>query len=508
MSLLSLTAPGTSISGGVLLVATHAVDGAGVPAAGSAPADDALGGRLAEALRAARAKGTAEEVVRIPVLAGDGPELVVAVGLGAPTDGGPDEEAVRRAVGAGIRALAGVDTVTVSVGDPADLRTVVAAAEGAALGRYTFTQYKTGAVSAPVGRVQILAADGPQLQAALRRITVVAQAVATVRDQVNLAPAQLYPASFADLAAQAAEQVGCAVEILDETALVEGGYGGLLAVGGGSSRPPRLVRISYRPPHARAKVALIGKGITFDTGGYNLKVPAPVNMKCDMAGAAAVLAAVVAAAQLELPVEVVAYGALAQNMISSTAYLPSDVLTIRGGKTVEVCNTDAEGRLVLADAIVRATEDEPDYLIEMSTLTGAQLIALGPQTAAVMGSTHLREQTVRVAGTVGESMWPMPLLPELRAGLDSPVADLRNVAPDRFGGMVRAGLFLGEFVPPGLEWVHIDIAGPAWNDGAEYGYTPKGGTGFGLRSLVALLTELSAADPPVANVEAERTASG
>lgn len=477
-----------------------------MPAAGSAPADDALGGRLSDALRAARATGAAEEIVRIPVLGGAssvpsdgtghaGPELVVAVGLGAEVDDGPDPEVVRRAVGAAVRSLAGVDTVTLGVGDPNDVSTVSAAVEGAALGSYAFTDYKAAPGPAPVATIGVLAADTADLQAELQRITVVAGAVATVRDQVNLAPAQLYPESFATLAAQAAEQSGCEVEILDEAALAEGGYGGLLGVGAGSSHPPRLVRISYRPSNARTKVALVGKGITFDSGGYNLKVPNPVNMKCDMAGAAVVMAAVVAAAGLELPVAVTAYAALAQNMISGTAYLPSDVLTIRGGTTVEVANTDAEGRLVLADAIVRATEDAPDYLVEISTLTGAQVIALGPQTGGVMGSTQLREQMVRVAGAVGESMWPMPLLPELRAGLDSPVADLRNVAPDRAGGMVRAGLFLAEFVPDELPWVHLDIAGPAWNDGAARGYTPTGGTGYGLRSIVALLDELSAGTP-------------
>jgi leucyl aminopeptidase len=345
-----------------------------------------------------------------------------------------------------------------------------------------------------VATISIVGADDPATLAALRRASVIAQAVTVIRDQVNLAPAELYPESFAQLAADAAVQAGCTVEVLDEAALLEGGFGGLMGVGGGAARPPRLVKISYRPPQPKAKVALVGKGITFDSGGYNLKVPAPVNMKCDMAGAATVLAAVVAAAQLELPIEVTAYGALAQNMISSTAYLPSDVLTIRGGKTVEVANTDAEGRLVLADAIVRAAEDGPDYLVETSTLTGAQLVALGPQTAGVMGSTELRERIVRVAATAGESMWPMPLLPELRPGLDSPVADLRNVTTDRMGGMIVAGLFLAEFVPDGMPWVHIDVAGPAWNDGSERGYTPKGGTGYGLRSIIALLEDLSTED--------------
>ena len=480
--------PAASLDAAVLVVTTRTQDGIAVGAAGSEPADRALDGHLDDALRAARAAGSAEEIVRVPVLGGSGPSLVVAVGLGEVA--APDAEVVRRAVGAAVRSLTGVETVAVSVGD--DPALIAAAAEGAALGGYAFTQYKSdqykGSTRSKAVEVVQLVGAGPE---AIRRADIVTSAVATVRDQVNMAPAQLYPQSFAELAATAALEAGCTVEILDEQALAAGGYGGLLGVGAGSSRPPRLVRVTYRPDQPVARIALVGKGITFDSGGYNLKVPAPVNMKCDMAGAATVLAVVGAVARLGLPIEVTATAAMAQNMISGDAYLPSDVLTIRGGTTVEVTNTDAEGRLVLADAIVRAGEDTPDYLIETSTLTGAQLVALGPRTAGVMGTEDLRTQTVAAGAAAGESMWAMPLLPELRAGLDSPVADLRNATTDRHGGMLVGGLFLAEFVPGGLPWVHIDIAGPAWNDGAEHGYTPKGGTGYGVRTIIGLLEQLS-----------------
>jgi leucyl aminopeptidase len=214
-------------------------------------------------------------------------------------------------------------------------------------------------------------------------------------------------------------------------------------------------------------------------------------MKSDMGGAAAALASVLAAAALKLPVEVTATAPMAENMPSGTAYRPSDVLTMRSGRTVEVDNTDAEGRLILADGIARAVEDDPDYLIELSTLTGAQLVALGTRVIGAMGEPGWRDRVTAAGNAVGEAVWAMPVPDELRAGLDSPVADLRNVTGDRWGGMLVGASFLADFVPDGLPWVHLDIAGPAFNQGSAYGYTPKGGTGAGVRTVVAALTELA-----------------
>ena len=282
------------------------------------------------------------------------------------------------------------------------------------------------------------------------------------------------------------------IEVLDEKRLVRGGYGGIMAVGQGSANPPRLVRMTYRPARAKTHLALVGKGITFDSGGLSLKPPSGmITMKCDMGGAAAVAEATLAIARLGIPVQVTSYLALAENMPSGTAQRPGDVITIHGGTTVEVLNTDAEGRLVMADALVRAGKDSPDLLVDVATLTGAQTVALGHEIGAVMGNDdEARTQMLDAAETAGESLWPMPLPPGLRPSLDSKIADLANVG-ERMGGMLTAGLFLAEFVEKDTPWVHVDIAGPAFNDGPARDYTPPGGTGVMVRTLVALAQNLA-----------------
>ena len=235
-----------------------------------------------------------------------------------------------------------------------------------------------------------------------------------------------------------------------------------------------------------------GKGITFDSGGLSLKPPKSMEtMKADMSGAAAVLGALQAIAALGPAVNVVGYMSIAENMPGGAAQRPSDVITIYGGKTVEVLNTDAEGRLVLADAMARAAADSPTLLIDVATLTGAQMVALGIRTAGVMASNDALAAEVADAAGRAEAMWPMPLPEELRKGLDSSVADIANVAADRAGGMLVAGLFLREFVPAGVPWAHLDIAGPAFNDGAAYGYISKGGTGAAVRTLVQIALDVA-----------------
>jgi leucyl aminopeptidase len=328
----------------------------------------------------------------------------------------------------------------------------------------------------------------------VRTATAVAEAVCAARDLVNTPPNDLFPASFADRAVALAEGTGVEVEVLDDAALAEGGYGGVLGVGQGSSRKPRLVRLRWSGgSNPRATVALVGKGITFDTGGISIKPAANMDhMTSDMSGAAAVIATTVLAARLELPVTVTATVPMAENMPSDTAYRPGDVLRMYGGRTVEVLNTDAEGRLILADAIVRAGEDEPDYLIETSTLTGAQMVALGLRTAGIMGSDEFRDRVAAHARTCGEDGWAMPLPEHVRADLDSRVADLANVTGARWGGMLVAGVFLREFVREGLPWAHIDIAGPAFNPGSPHGYTGKGGTGVPVRTLWSVLQDVAA----------------
>jgi leucyl aminopeptidase len=294
-------------------------------------------------------------------------------------------------------------------------------------------------------------------------------------------------------ASKLAAESGLGVEVLDETDLATGGYGGLIGVGQGSARPPRLVRLEYRHPAAEKTVVFAGKGITFDSGGLSLKPSKSMEtMKSDMGGAAAVLGALRAIAALAPAVNVVGYLPLAENMPGAGAQRPSDVIAIYGGTTVEVLNTDAEGRLVLADVLARSAADQPDLLIDVATLTGAQVVALGTRIAGVMANDDaLREGVVDAAWRAGEQMWPMPLPIELRKGLDSKVADLANVTGERDAGMLAAGLFLREFVPDGVRWAHLDIAGPAYCDGEPHGYTPKGGTGAAVRTLVQIAQDVA-----------------
>jgi leucyl aminopeptidase len=331
----------------------------------------------------------------------------------------------------------------------------------------------------------------------LRRAEITAEAVGLARDLVNTAPNDLPPAVFADRAAAAAGAAGLKVEVLDEKALAKQGYGGILGVGQGSTRPPRLVRITYKPAKPVAKVALVGKGITFDTGGISIKPALGMDaMTSDMAGAAAVVATVIAASALGLRVAVTATVPMAENMPSGSAQRPGDVITHYApkgsrGKTSIVLNTDAEGRLILADAMVRACEDDPDYLIDTATLTGAQIVALGSRTMGVMGTPDFRDRVAELARESGEGGWAMPLPEELREGLDSPLAEIANVSGKPAGGMLVAGHYLKEFVPDGLQWAHLDVAGPAYNGGATHGYTLPGGTGVPVRTLLAVLTDLA-----------------
>ena len=295
----------------------------------------------------------------------------------------------------------------------------------------------------------------------------------------------------------AVAQLPVDVTVLDEKALAEGGYGGILGVGQGSVRPPRLVRLDYAPTGADRHIALVGKGITFDTGGLSLKPPASmVGMKYDMCGAATVLAVVRAAALLRLPVRVTGWMCIADNMPSGSAIRPGDVLRTLGGTTVEVLNTDAEGRLVLADGLVAASREQPDVIVDVATLTGAITVALGTRHAGVMGDDEAVARYLAAAERVGELAWPLPLPAHMEDELDSPIADLLNAkVGDPAGGSLFAGLFLQRFVgrvsededSPRIPWVHLDIAGVGMNKGAAYGFTDKGPTGAAVRSMIAYI---------------------
>ena len=451
--------------------------------------------KLLAALGALGATGKPGDVVKVTGI-GDLP-VVVATGIGDPAAGTPAREALARAAGAAARALAGTRRVALGLPARSDDETA-AGLTGALLGAYAFSAYRVETAAghkAPVRAFTLLVADPKDAgtKALVARVRTVADAVALTRDLVNTPPSHLAPADLAEAARSAVEGLPVEVEVLDEKALRRGGFGGILAVGQGSANPPRLTRLAYRPEGAVAHLAFVGKGITFDSGGISLKPAAGMEaMKSDMGGAAAVLAATVAIARLGLPVAVTTYLPSAENMPSGTAQRPSDVITIYGGRTVEVLNTDAEGRLVLADALVRAQEDRPDVLVDVATLTGAQQVALGNRISAVMSNDdEVRSDVVDAAERAGEAMWPMPLPADLRKGLDSAVADIANLG-ERWGGMLSAGVFLQEFVAKGQRWAHLDIAGPSYNEGEAYGYTPKGGTGVAARTLVQLALDAAA----------------
>ncbi|MDA3626864.1 leucyl aminopeptidase [Saccharopolyspora oryzae] len=459
-------------------------------ASGSDQVAAAFDGDLRQVLTTLGATGKADEVVKLPASGKLRAPVLIATGLGKVADGGPTGEQVRRASGAAARALTGVERAATTLSD-VDLS---AAVQGTVLGAYAFTGYKSNSGDAPVSEVEFVVADAKAdgHAHALKGATAIGEAVNTARDLINTPPNDLFPASFAERATELGRAVGLEVEVLDDHALRKQGFGGILGVGSGSSRPPRLVRLRHKGPKDAKKVALVGKGITFDTGGISIKPAAGMEeMTSDMSGAASVVATMVLAARLNYPLDITATVPMAENMPSGTAYRPGDVLTMYGGKTVEVLNTDAEGRLILVDAITRACEDEPDYLIETSTLTGAQVVALGKRTPGVMGSEQFRDRVARLSQAVGEGGWPMPLPEELRGDLDSKLADLANITGHRWGGMLAAGIFIEEFVADGVEWAHIDIAGPSYNSSGPWGYTPKGGTGVPVRTLAAVLADIA-----------------
>jgi leucyl aminopeptidase len=449
-------------------------------------------GPLLQALTDLGASGASDEVIKLP---GSASKLILLTALTLKADGSIAHEVLRRAAGAAARSLAGTTSATFAL-PQASKQDFQAIAEGALLGAYTFDEFRGSSKAdrkPALKKVTIYskkAKDKSYLQG-IKRAEIIAKYTHLTRDLINTPPSHLTPDSFSLRFKKLAASLGVKVEILNESQLIKGGYGGIIGVGQGSANPPRLLRLSYSGKGAKKRYA-------FDTGGLALKPAQGMEaMKSDMSGAAAVCAAVLAIAELKLPIHIDAWAALAENMVSDKATRPSDIITIYGGKTVEVLNPDAEGRLVLADAMVRAAEVGKkagglDGMVDVATLTGAQVVALGTRTSAVMTNNEsFREQFLTLAEITGEAFWPMPLPEELRASLDSPVADMANIG-DRMGGMLVAGLFLKDFVDSELPWLHLDIAGPAYNEAKAHGYTPVGGTGVALRTLVAL-AESSAA---------------
>ncbi len=307
------------------------------------------------------------------------------------------------------------------------------------------------------------------------------------RDMVNTPARELAPDRFAKEAQHLLRGRNVRVEVLDVAALKKERLGGVLGVGQGSKQPPRLVKMTYAPRGARGSIALVGKGVVFDSGGLSIKTGSGMEtMKTDMAGAAAVIATMSTLAALDVRTKVTAFTPMVENMPSGEAIRPGDVLTFRNRKTAEVLNTDAEGRLILADALALAAEGKPDAIIDLATLTGACVVALGEKIAGLMTNNDALGERVQAAATrAGESVWPLPLPKEYRKLLDSEIADMRNIGTGSYGGALTAGLFLQEFVND-VPWAHLDIAGPA-RASADDGYTRRGATGFGVRTIVELV---------------------
>ena len=489
------------VAGDALVLATVRTDRGAALASGHDLPSAAVS-HLRTALTAFDATGEREEVVKVAGVPGVKAATVVLTGLGEGTDRTTswDTGVLRDAAGSALRAVQGKSRVVVAL-PTGDLDALAAVADGAHGGAYAYVKpAAAGASPRPVTRPAITLVLGGSgsgsgkgakaAKAVVARAVTVGEARDWARDLVNTPPNLLYPQSFAEQvkATVAASSGSVKVSVLDDKALAKGGFGGIVGVGQGSANPPRIVTMSYSPRGARGSVALVGKGITFDSGGLCIKPAASMaTMKSDMAGAAAVAAAVVAAAELELPVAVTGYLCLAENMPGSTAQRPGDVVTMRNTTTVEIIDTDAEGRMVLADGICLAAESTPDVIVDIATLTGAQMVALGPDVAGFMGNDDaFRTSACEAAARAGEHAWPMPLPTGLRKGLDSPVADLAHKA-DRWGGMLTAGIFLSEFVPEGTPWAHLDIAGPSFNEKSARGINPKGGTGYGVATLVSLI---------------------
>jgi leucyl aminopeptidase len=459
----------------------------------AAELDHALDGALATHLKATGFKGNIGDAELIPTGGRLPAAYVQVVGLGpagalGPTNAGAGHDDVRKAAGVAARRTGRFPTIGLAIANGVS-GTAQAAVEGYLLGAYRFDRYKSSAEPRADQRVTVL---GDATEEDIQRGTTTAGATNWARDTVNEPAGARPPAEFAELAKERAEAAGLTAEVLDENQLAERGMNGILGVGQGSRNPPRLLILRYEPEGATAHIGAIGKGITFDSGGLSLKpAEAMETMKTDCSGAAAVVAAVSALPALGARIKVTAVTPLAENMPGGAAIKPGDVIRHYGGRTSEVLNTDAEGRLVLADALAWMSEQRPEAMIDFATLTGAMVIALGKKVAGFFASSpELAEQVQAAASHTGERVWQMPLFDDMRKQIDSDVADVKNIGT-RWGGAIFAALFLKDFVGD-VPWIHVDIAGPARSDEAEH-YLPKGPTGMGTRLLIDWMEQRAAA---------------
>jgi leucyl aminopeptidase len=458
--------------------------------------DDQLGGGLTQQIEDERFTGKCGSTLVVPSFGRTAARRIILVGLGSTDDLVSDD--LRRAYAAAVLAarragaaklLAGLPPATADLGEDAILE---AAAEGATLATYRFTKYvgQARAKDAPSREIETLTFTGDldqsDAQQALDRAAAISAAVNLARDLVNEPANALNPEGLAEHARRIAEEHHLKIEVLGPEDMNRLGMGAIAAVGRGSASEPRLIHLVYRPKNAAAntrQLGFVGKGITFDTGGYSIKTHAGMlTMKVDMAGAAAVLGAMSALRAVNCPHIVHGVICAAENMISSTAFRPGDVLTASNGVTIEIISTDAEGRLVLADGLVYAARQGAQELIDLATLTGAAVVALGEGTSALFSNDDaLAARLEQAAEEAGEDVWRMPLTESLEAQIKGDVGDIKN-SGGRPGGAITAALFLQHFTE-GLPWAHFDIAGTA-NTRKVSGYTPKGATGVGVRTLI------------------------
>ena len=440
-------------------------------------------GASAAQLKAAGFEGKEAQIHTWP----DGDRVMALVGVGDAAE--LDANAVRRA-SAGIARSFGHHTriaIDLPESELAAAGARQALAEGVRLGAYQFLTYKSDGKPNKLTRVDVSGGSGARNQTALDLGSAIADGQTLARDLVNEPGGTLTAPEFARRAAAVGRKAGLTVKVWDEAAIKKGKLGGLLGVNRGSELPPRLVELTYNPKgKAKGTLALVGKGIVFDAGGLSIKTgQGMMTMKCDMGGGAAVVGAMSVMQHLAPQCRVRAFVPMTDNMLGGDATRPGDVLKIRNGKTIEVLNTDAEGRLVLADALSLASEAKPDAIVDLATLTGACMVALGPKIAGLMGNNDAWIQQIEGASvTSGERVWHLPLPKDYMKMVESPVADMKNIGTPH-GGALTAGLILQEFVADGIPWAHIDIAGPAWSDTDDAEVT-RGGTGFGVRLLVDL----------------------
>jgi leucyl aminopeptidase len=461
------------------------------------PGVEALG--LAEAYGSARLTGKKGEDLLVTRRSGDrfAADAVLLVGVGAREDFTVD--AARRTLGrvAGTARRFGAVATTI----PQVFRArhaaeaVSAAVEGLALGAYRFDRYLAQKAEGGLSKVTVVGNprwDGKAMKAALRRAAVVAEAVAWARDLVNTPAGDLPPMEIAKAARSMARAVGLTCKVWTTAQLEQGGFGGILGVGKGSVNPPCMIELIYTGDGRATPVALSGKGIAFDSGGLNIKdLKGMESMKEDMAGAASILATMRSIAQLKPKINVIAAIPCSENMPSGSALKPGDVIVHRGGTTSEVLNTDAEGRLVLADALAYLAAKKPQLIIDTATLTGSVVVALGDRISGAFGNDPgLVADVIRAGEAVGEPMWELPMFPDYRRQIDSSVADIKNTG-ERFGGAIAAAWFLSEFVGD-TPWVHLDVAGTAFASG-NHDFGPKGATGVPVRTLVRFLEDRAAA---------------